>query len=169
MLLTAGKYSDVRSAGGSPAPLRKTAAGGPPALLIPTAKARKSWVDLRDWIWREFKDGGFLKTYLSREKNQSKDRIRAIGRLMHGFTQNNKSDFQRKADIPAREYHRWKSEDEHFFDDDNNLRSLKRDNPDLPIYVGPRAMPSTVQRKTYTNPPSPSYGAASQNQTQEPK
>lgn len=104
---------------------------------------------LRDWYWREIKEGGFLHEYLADEKRRTPQMIRRVARVMDGFQQNNRSDVRRLADIPARLYHRWKAEDKDFFSDDNNLRSLKRDNPDLPVYVGPRQLPVARFRKSY--------------------
>ena len=145
MLLTAGKYTDVRQASAPRRPVQTARRG--PGIFVPTVKGSANC--LREWFWRELKDGGFLQRYFSREKARTPNAIRHVARLMHGFQQNNKSDFQRKATIPAKLYHRWKDVDPHFFDDDNNLRSLKRDNPDLPVYVGPRQMPSSTVRKSY--------------------
>lgn len=152
MIVTAGKYTDVRA---TPSPRsyppRGTARGDArptaPQLFLPTPKARA--LNLREWFWRELKDGGELDTYLKRRRAGMKDKVRLAARLMHGFRQNNRSSFRRLASVPAELYHRWKNEDEHFWEDDNNLRSLKRDNDELPIYVGPRQMPRTAQRKTY--------------------
>jgi hypothetical protein len=141
MLLTAGKYSTVRQVqtpGPRPAPTRA------PRLFVPTISGARDC--LRDWYWRELKEGGFLDRYLKAEKARTPAMIRQVARLMAGFQQNNKSDFRRICTIPARLYHRWKAEDEHFFEDDGNLRSLKRDNPDLPIYVGPKRTRGTRTR-----------------------
>lgn len=140
MLLTAGKYTDVRQASAPRRSLRTATTG----IFVPTVKGSANC--LREWFWRELKDGGFLQRYFSREKARTPNAIRHVARLMHGFQQNNKSDFQRKATLPAKLYHRWKDVDPNFFDDDNNLRSLKRDNPDLPVFVGPRQLPSTTNR-----------------------
>lgn len=151
MILTASKYGNVRAqaqAKARGAATVQTSRRGP-GLFVPTLSGNKDC--LRDWFWREMKDGGWLHTYLQREKASTPRAVRHIARLMQGFQQNNKSDFQRKATIPAKLYHRWKDEDQHFFDDDSNLRSLKRDNPDVCVYVAPRQMPTTRLRKTYSN------------------
>lgn len=151
MILTAGKYTDVRTPsaerGGRNSVQTPGRAPAAPRLFLPTLHGKADC--LRDWFWKEIKDGGYLSNYLQREKACTPQSIRRVARLMSGFQQNNKSDFRRLAAIPAKLYHRWKNEDEQFFEDDNNLRSLKRDNPDLPIYVGPRALPSTRTRKVY--------------------
>jgi hypothetical protein len=135
---------------------RRTKSGGSvmasPAkgqLFVPTITGAAKRVKLADWYWNEIKEGGFLHEYLADEKRRMPGSIRTIARIMDGFQQNNKSDFRRLAAVPARLYHRWKGEDEHFFEDDNNLRALKRDNPDLPVYVGARQMPTSRFRKSY--------------------
>jgi len=147
VLQLATRYTDVRAASQKAARPVRTARRANGGLFLPTLPANVNCVS--EWFWRELKDGGMLDLYFRREKAMMPQVMRMAGRLMHGFKQNPKSDFERKASIPAKLYHRWKNEDEHFFDDDNNLRSLKRDNPDLPIFVGPRARPSTGMRKTY--------------------
>lgn len=147
MLATATRYTDVRAAARTAARPVRTSRRPAHGLFLPTLTGKKDAIS--EWFWRELKDGGQLDRYFRREKAEMPHVVRRIARLMQGFKQNPKSDFQRKASIPAKLYHRWKNEDEHFFDDDANLRSLKRDNPDLAIYVGPRQMPSTTRRITY--------------------
>jgi hypothetical protein len=120
--------------------------GEGPTILVPSLRGARDC--LQRWFWKEIKEGGWLDNYLKREKARTPAAIRRVARMMHGFQQNNKSDFRRLAAIPARLYHRWKAEDEHFFEDDNNLRSLKRDNPELAIYVGGRQMPRGSRQKT---------------------
>jgi hypothetical protein len=90
--------------------------------------------------------------YIEAEKARSPLRARAVGRQMQNFSvrrqATNSWDWELKAAIPAREFFRWKKEDPDFWRDDSNLRSLKRDNPDLCIYnVGARR---TRDRKTYS-------------------
>jgi hypothetical protein len=147
VLQLATKYTDVRAAAPKAAPPVRTARRANGGLFLPTLRGKANSVS--EWFWRELKDGGALDLYFRREKALMPRAIRMAGRLMAGFQQNNKSDFQRKASIPAKLYHRWKNEDEHFFEDDNNLRSLKRDNPDLPVFVAPRQLPTTTERKKY--------------------
>lgn len=141
MILAASKYGSVQASRRrnrqSPIANRQGRQdAGAPRVWIPTITGAR--LHLRDWWWREIKEGGFLHRYLHAEKARTPGMIRTAARLMDGFTQNPRSDFRRLATIPARLYHRWKAEDEAFFDDDDNLRSLKRDNPDLPVYVGPK-------------------------------
>lgn len=138
-ILAAGKYSPARSIGSTePRPTVRAGKMPVPLLFIPTVTGARNRVKMADWYWKEIKEGGFLCEYLASEKRTMPRLVRRVARVMDGFQQNNKSDFRRLAAIPARVYHRWKQEDEHFFDDDNNLRSLKRDNEELAIYVGPK-------------------------------
>ena len=102
-------------------------------IYIP--RFRKS-LSLGDWKWRELREGGLLKEYLAREKHGTTRRWRGVGRARQDFQQNPKSDLRLKASIPARDFFRFKRMDPDFFDDDANLRSLRRDNPEIDtIYV----------------------------------
>ena len=92
-------------------------------------------IGLEEWFWRELRDGGYLQEYLRREKATSHRRLRTVARQMHGRQQNNKSDWRLLAAVPAREYQRWKKEDPHFWDDNNNLRSFRRSNPDACVFI----------------------------------
>lgn len=94
--------------------------------------------DFVAWWNRELRSGGELFEYCRKEKAQTEERYRAVARKMHGregFRQNNKSEFRRVADIPLRDYFRWTAQDPDFFNDDRNLKSLKRDNPDACVYI----------------------------------
>lgn len=105
----AGKYSTV------------------PAVLVRKFRQAQS---LKDWWFQEIKEGGFLHNYIGIEKHRMTDRFRAVARRMGDWKQPANTDFRLRAAIPARLYHRMKQEDPHFWEDDNNLRALKRDNPD---------------------------------------
>jgi hypothetical protein len=117
MIQLATKYADVRAA---PAPKPKA-----PELLIP--KIGKQ-MGLPEWFWREMREGGMLLEYLRREKATSEARLRAVARRTHTQRPNAKSDWRLVANVPGREYARWKKEDPDFWMDDGNLRSLRRDN-----------------------------------------
>lgn len=91
----------------------------------------QSW---RQWLEKELKEGGYLKTYLDREKHLTPARYRRLAQRLRGFKQNNKSDMRVRAHVPARDFFRWRHTDPHFFDDQQNLKSLKRDNPDVLVY-----------------------------------
>ena len=92
-------------------------------------------IGLEEWFWRELREGGYLQEYLRREKATSQRRLRTVARQMHGRQQNHKSDWRLLAAVPAREYQRWKKEDPHFWDDNNNLRSFRRSNPDACVFI----------------------------------
>ncbi len=136
MIVAGTKYGKVRGAKGARAGQTPE---GVPSLFIPTITGTRKRLALRDWYWQEIREGGFLHEYLRQEKARTPAMLRQVARMMDGFAQNNRSDLRRLCTIPARLYHRWKAEDEHFFEDDNNLRSLKRDNPDAAVFVGPRS------------------------------
>lgn len=155
MIQRASKYTNVREAATAPPSgraqiLTPGQRAGAAAVYVPTARGSK---DIIEWFWREMKDGGWLRRYLAREKHHTPAAIRQVARLMAGFQQNNKSEFRRVAAIPKKLFHRWKNEDEHFFDDDSNLRSLKRDNPDLPVYLPPAPLPRQRFHKVYSPAP----------------
>ena len=88
---------------------------------------------LQEWWWRECREGGFLQEYVRREKGRMPGAIRQVARLMANFKQNNKSDFRLVASVPARLYQRLKAEDPDFFSDNQNLKNLRRDNPDVVV------------------------------------
>ena len=112
-LATAGKYSPI------------------PAVLVRKYHRLQSW---RAWLDKELKEGGYLNKYLEREKALTPARYRSLARRLAKFKQNNKSDFRVRAHVPARDFFRWRHTDPHFFDDNANLKSLKRNNPDVLVY-----------------------------------
>ena len=89
---------------------------------------------LPDWFWSELREGGFLQRYIAREKAMMSREIRKTAIACRNFTQNNKSEFRRLASIPARLFFRWRAEDPDFWADRKNIRSLRRDNPELAIW-----------------------------------
>jgi hypothetical protein len=106
------------------------------AFNIIARKARETKPeDFLQWWKQELKTGGELNEYLRREKAQTTARYRAVARKNAGFKQNNRSEIRKVAEVPLRDYFRWLREDPDFFRDDKNLRSLKRDNPDVCVYV----------------------------------
>ncbi len=146
MIQLAGKYTDVRKAAKAMRPKRHALQGngqtsGPPAkrgmsrvgfIFVPRLGKE---IPFCDWYFQELREGGVLKEYLRRERFLSPVRHRAVAQRMNGFQQNLKSEFKRLADVPAREYFRWKAVDPHFWEDDKNLRSYRRDNPDACVYL----------------------------------
>jgi len=106
------------------------------AFQIIAKKAKETTPDdFLKWWRDELRTGGELNEYMRREKAQTAARYRAVARKNAGFKQNNKSDIRKVADVPLRDYFRWLREDPDFFADNKNLRSLKRDNPDVCVYV----------------------------------
>jgi hypothetical protein len=120
--------------------------GKAPQILVPKAAELIRW---DEWMWKELRDGGYLQEYIRREKATSVQRQRACARKMQGVQPKRKeSELELKAAVPAREFFRWREVDPDFWADDGNLRLLKKDNPDLPIFVE-RHRPTTAFRKTY--------------------
>ena len=138
MIVEASKYADVRGAGRQQPRATHTSGrrsgspSGAPAILVPKHEALVNW---DEWLWRELREGGYLHAYIAREKATSARRLRSVAKQMNGFRQNNQSEHRLLAAIPAREFHRWKKEDPHFWEDDANLRSFRRDNPDAQIFL----------------------------------
>lgn len=144
-LVPGSKYGDVRKDAEKRQPTKSSqrvqtpgqrAPGAPANLFIPRMGKEMRF---EEWYWRELREGGYLWNYLRQEKLKSRDRLRAVAtqhnRGREGFKQNNKSDFRLLAAVPAREFFRWKREDPNFWEDDANLRSFRRDNPDACVYV----------------------------------
>ena len=119
MIAEATKYTDVAGAR-SPRPTGQ--------ILVPKFKLNQNAAAILE---RAMRTGGFYHEYLRREKALSEQRMREVARAKHGCRPNPKSDFRLVAQVPAREFIRWKKEDKHFWMDDNNLRSLRRDNDAL--------------------------------------
>lgn len=148
MIVAASKYSDVRAAAGSPLPPASRSRPRPhvaspapsasprrtaPAILIPKHHARAR--GFPEWFERELREGGRLHEYLRAEKVMTERRWRRVRALYDRYRQNNRSDWRLIAAIPGRDFHRWQKVDPNFWDDNANLRSLRRDNPDMPIFV----------------------------------
>lgn len=119
MIEAATKYADVAGAR-NPRPSCQ--------ILVPKFKLNHSAAAILD---RAMRTGGFYHEYLRREKALSEQRLRSVAREKSGVRPNPKSEFRLLAQVPAREFIRWKKEDKHFWMDDNNLRSLRRDNDAL--------------------------------------
>lgn len=120
------KDTGHRAATGAPRPFQ---------IRIPTLESVQRRQTLAAWVQRELREGGCLRRYLDNEVARMPDLLRRTARAMHGFRQNNRSDLRRVAAIPARLYHRLKAMDPHFFEDNQNLRSLRRDEPDACVYL----------------------------------
>jgi hypothetical protein len=103
-----------------------------PEILVRKHRQKQRWDEFIAKAWR---DDGMFRRYLEAEKHTTELRIRKVGRQMDGFRQNNKSEWRLKAAVPMREFLRFQRLDKDFWSDDSNLRSLKRDNPNMAIYV----------------------------------
>lgn len=121
MIQAATKYADVRA-------VQTT---GTPHVTV-RRHGFKGEV-FRDWLMRACRTDGFFARYLAREKHLMQQELRRVARANQNRQQNNKSDLRLVASVPSRLYHRWKQEDEHFFSDNGNLKSLRRDNPDVVV------------------------------------
>jgi len=95
-------------------------------ILVPSFRKLLSH---RDWRWRELREGGALFHYLRMKRTHTADRWRGVARARAGFRQNNKSDLQLVASVPAYDFHRWRRVDRDFWKDPKNIKALKRDNP----------------------------------------
>ena len=103
-----------------------------PQVLVRRHRRALAW---RDWFLRELRDGGYLHTYLARERARTAERYRRVARATSKFKQNNRSDMRVLAHVPARDFIRWRKTDPDFWTDNGNLKSLRRDNPDVKVYV----------------------------------
>jgi hypothetical protein len=153
MLVDATKYTDVRAAARrspspgprptrasrehrgthapSPGP-RRSSTPGAPAILVPLKPKTRT---IAEWMERELREGGRLHEYLRVERAMTERRWRKVRARMEGFRNNPKSEWKLLAAVPRRDFHRWQQTDPDFWRDDANLRSLRRDNPDMAIFV----------------------------------
>jgi hypothetical protein len=130
MLVTAGKYTDLSGRAWKRArPARPAPGQSPFHFFIRHARTRNEPISA--WFERELRTGGLLEEYLRREKWQTEERLRRVARRVQHMKPNPKSDVQLVAKVPARDYHRWRGVDKDFWRDNNNLKSLRRDNDAL--------------------------------------
>ena len=155
-IIPASPYTDIsrlkRAAGTvAPTPPRGLPGSGRPAayqrqaapenkrwnIIVREAKKRgiRTLTDMKKWAEQELKSGGFLAEYFRREKALGPVRQRAVAQRYAERQRKLKSEMELQAIVPAREFFRWRKEDKHFWEDKSNLKSLKRDNPDLLIYT----------------------------------
>lgn len=103
-----------------------------PNILV---KRHQDKLKLQDWFHRELKEGNSMHEYLRVVRAQSDQRFRALAKARHGWQQDNKSGMRLIAQIPLQDYANHKYSDPHFFRDNGNLKSLKRDTPDALVYL----------------------------------
>lgn len=136
MLTLATQYSDVSNA-------RRGAlqTGGAPAVVRARARLAKF---RKDWVQNELRTGGFFDRYIRREKANVPAMERRIAQRFHNARPARWRDLPKPAReieaelqfaVSRRTYLRMREMDPHFWDDVNNLKSLKRDNPDACIWV----------------------------------
>jgi len=145
MIAVAGKYSALPQAVKPAAAPSDAARANAAADQADTARQAASphifipkWRNLvgyQDWVWKEFREGGYLAKTFEFEKNTARHRIRAAARMRDGWRQNNKAEHRLLATVPAREYFRARAVDKDFWSCNRNLKNYKRDNPDVPIFV----------------------------------
>jgi hypothetical protein len=130
MLRTASKYANVHRAADAPrqaAPSQRHHPRPGLNLLIPKVGAlvKQSRV-----FWEELRRGEWFKRYVKADKHHCQQRWNHTARNLRNFDPrpNHQSDLELKAMVPARDFFRWQQTDPNFWDDDKNLRKLKRDN-----------------------------------------
>ena len=101
-----------------------------PQILIKQSRQRQTW---NDYLRKAFRDEGIFQRYLRAERYNTAKRIRAVGKDMAGWKQNNKSEWRMISAMPARDFMRLHKVDPHFIADKQNRRRLKADNPDMII------------------------------------
>jgi hypothetical protein len=136
MLPVAGKYTDLRAA----VPCG-TAGPHVRADSLALAKARDR---MRQFGEFELRVGEYAQNYLRRERAGSLPRQRAVARAWHAAKPKwgelrqdvREAEVELKFAVDARTYWRWfQQEGPEFWGQDSNLRALKRDNPEMCIFV----------------------------------
>lgn len=103
-----------------------------PAILI---KKHRAMPSIRQWVHKELKEGGRLQRYYEFKRRQTDAALRAVAIRTKDFRQNNKVDARVLAHVPLMTYLMMRKKDEHFWKDDSNLRSYRRDNADAKVYL----------------------------------
>ena len=79
MIIAASKYGEVKRTGAETRPITPIAPKTP-HIFVPTEASRRML--LRDWWWRETREGGFLREYVRREKGCMPRELRKVARVM---------------------------------------------------------------------------------------
>lgn len=98
-----------------------------PHVFIPAFSALMGW---KDWATRELRPGGLIDQTLDFERRTSAARFRAVAKARKDYQHNPKSDTRLVASIPVNEFFRARQVDPKFWEDRQNLKNYKRDNPD---------------------------------------
>jgi len=101
-----------------------------PHLFIPATSALVGW---HDFATRHLREGGMIQRALDWERRTSAARFRSVAIARRDHQHNPKSDMRLVASIPAPEFFRARQVDPHFWEDRQNLKNYKRDNPDAVI------------------------------------
>lgn len=103
-----------------------------PNVFIPAFGALMGW---KDFATREMRSGGLIDQMLDYERRTSAARFRAVAKARKDYQHNPRSDTRLVASIPVNEFFRARQVDPHFWEDRQNLKNYKRDNPDAFIRI----------------------------------
>lgn len=98
-----------------------------PHVFVPMFSAL---IGYKDWATRELRSGGMFERFLDYERRTSAARFRSVAKARAQHQHNPKAETRLVASIPAPEYFRARQVDPHFWNDNQNLKNYKRDNPD---------------------------------------
>ncbi len=98
-----------------------------PHVFIPAFSALMGW---KEFATREMRSGGLIEQMLDWERRTSAARFRSVAKARKDYQHNPKSDTRLVASIPAPEFFRARQVDPKFWEDRQNLKNYKRDNPD---------------------------------------
>jgi hypothetical protein len=82
-------------------------------------------------VARRLRDPEFHKRYVEYEKIENRKQARRIFQKYKNRKQKKSSELWMEAVVPARLFYRWKQVDPHFWEDDNNVKRIIKDNPEL--------------------------------------
>ena len=103
-----------------------------PQLLM---NKHRKMPSIREWVHMEIKPGGYLDRYYEFKKRQTAAALRAVAIRTRTFKQNNDVDARVIAHVPLTTYMMMRRMDPYFWQDNKNIKSLKRDEPDFKSYV----------------------------------
>jgi|TARA_R100001082_G_scaffold111115_2_gene93457 hypothetical protein len=82
-------------------------------------------------VARTLRDPELHKKYVAFEKIQNRRQSQKIFQKYKNRKQLKKSELWMEMVVPARLFYRWQQEDPHFWEDDNNVKRIIKDNPEL--------------------------------------
>lgn len=80
---------------------------------------------------RAFRDMELYKQYVDAEKQQYRKRAQGIFGRYKNYQANKKAELRLTGVVDARTYMRWQQVDPHFWEDDNNVKRILKDNPEM--------------------------------------